>query len=381
MSHGDTVVKPPEGFVLVAHSETIRSAAMKNDIKKIYGVQFHPEVEHTEHGELILKNFLEKVCGIKTKKILFQHSDILKTIRTKIGTKNAIAAVSGGLDSTVAATIVAKAIGKKLVPVHVDSGLMRKGTTEQVVKYFKKIGTKPVVLYKKREFLEALKGVNDPEQKRKIIGELYIDLFNDECKKHKNVGFLVQGTIYSDVIESKGSKYSVNIKSHHNVGGLPKNMKLKLIEPIRNLYTDQVRGLARKMKIPNEFIIQQPHPGPGYAIRVVGELTKERLERIQKADQIVVDEMKKAGWYKKVLHSFAVLTGTFSTSVKGDGRVYGEVVALRIVTSADRMTADWARLPYDLLQKMVSRITNEVTGVSRVVYDITTKPPATMEWE
>lgn len=384
MTHGDTVVQPPTGFELVAHSETIPSAAMQNVKKKIYGVQFHPEVEHTEHGELILKNFLTKVCNLNVNKvddISYNAKTIIKDIKNTIGDKYAIAAVSGGLDSTVAATLVAKAVGKKLIPIHVDSGLMRIGTTEQVVRYFNKLRVKPVILYRQKEFLKALKGVKDPEQKRKIIGRLYIDLFNKECEKYKNVGFLVQGTIYSDVIESQGSKHSANIKSHHNVGGLPKDMNLELIEPIRSLYTDQVRSLAKKIKIPKEFIAQQPHPGPGYAIRIIGEVTEKRLKLLQKADEVLVNEMKKAGLYEKVLHSFVVLTGSESTSVKGDGRVYGEVVALRIVSSRDRMTADWAKIPYELLQKIVSRITSECPEVSRVVYDITTKPPATIEWE
>lgn len=381
MSHGDTVVKPPIGFQFVAHSQNIPSAAMQNIKKKIYGVQFHPEVEHTEFGSLVLKNFIEKACRQKIVKQTFRFEDVLKQTKITVGSQKAIAAVSGGLDSTVAATIIAKAIGKQLIPVHVDSGLMRAGTTQQVIKYFKGLGIEPIVLYKQKEFIKALKGAVDPELKRKIIGKLYIDLFNEECKKHKDVGFLVQGTIYSDVIESQGSKHSANIKSHHNVGGLPKDMKLKLIEPIRTLYTDQVRTLAKKMKIPKEFITQQPHPGPGYAIRIIGEVNKQRLNLVQKADEIVIDEMKKSKLYEKVLHSFAVATGTSSTSVKGDGRVYGEVIALRIVSSKDRMTADWTKIPYDVLQKISSRITNEVSGVSRVVYDITTKPPATIEWE
>lgn len=382
MSHGDMVVKPPRGFELVAHSETIPSAAMKNDSKKIYGVQFHPEVEHTEHGQLILRNFLELVCNVRVAKQKFESSRIIESIRKTVRDKYAIAAVSGGLDSTVAATLAARAIGKKLVPIYIDSGLMRTGTRDKVKSFFRKyLGITPVILNRQKEFSKALKGVIDPEVKRKIIGKLYIDLFDQECKKHKNVGFLVQGTIYSDVIESKGSKHAANIKSHHNVGGLPKNLKLELIEPIRELYTDQVRSLAKKLGIPSEFTTEQPHPGPGYAIRIIGEVTSKRLEIVRNADEIVVEEIKKAGWYKKVLHSFAVLTGASSTSVKGDGRVYGEVVALRIVASRDRMTADWARIPYSTLQKIVSRIMNEVEGVSRVVYDITTKPPATIEWE
>jgi GMP synthase (glutamine-hydrolysing) len=382
MSHGDTVLTPPRGFSLIGESEGIKSAAMANEKKKIYGVQFHPEVEHTEHGNLILKNFLEKICKVSIKKQALATEDIIVDLKMKIGKNKAIAAVSGGLDSTVAATLAAKAIGKNLIPIHVESGLMRKGTTEKVVKFFnKKLHIKPVILKKQKEFLSALAGKSDPEEKRKAIGKLYIDLFQEECKKYKDVKFLVQGTIYSDVIESKGTKHSANIKSHHNVGGLPENLKLTLVEPIRHLYTDQVRVLAKEINIPDEIIRQQPHPGPGYAIRILGEVSKERLILMQKADEIVIEEIKSFGWYNKLLHSFPVLTGARSTSVKGDGRVYGEVVAIRAVTSIDRMTADWAKLPPELLQKITSRITNEIPEISRVVYDITTKPPATMEWE
>lgn len=381
MSHGDTVVELPKGFELVGHSETIPSAAIQNDKKKIYGVQFHPEVEHTEYGQLILRNFLLLICKAKIEKSKFDKKSAIDEIKYKIGYKKAIAAVSGGLDSTVAATLVTKAIGKQLIPIHIDSGLMRAGTVEKVKSYFKRLGINVIILKKQKEFIQSLKGITDPEEKRKRIGKLYIDLFENECKKIKNVQYLVQGTIYSDVIESHGSKHSANIKSHHNVGGIPKDLKLELIEPIRNLYTDEVRLLAKDLKIPKSFIYEQPHPGPGYAIRIIGELTKERLIRIQKADEIIIEEMKKAKLYENVLHSFAILTGARSTSVKGDGRVYGEVVALRIVTSRDRMTADWAKIPNKILQNIVSRITNEDPGVSRVVYDITTKPPATIEWE
>lgn len=381
MSHGDEVLSPPPGFSFIAESETIKGAVMTNEKKKIYCVLFHPEVEHTEHGSLVFKNFL-KICGIAIKKREFDSKAMIQKIKKTIGDKKVLAAVSGGLDSTVTATLVAKAIGKNLIPVHVDSGLMREGTTERVQDFFEQhLKIKPVILYKEAEFLKALKGKIDPEEKRKAIGKLYIDLFEEEMKNHTDVGFLAQGTIYSDVIESKGSKHAANIKSHHNVGGLPEYLALELIEPIRNLYTDQVRELAKKLGIPHDLIHQQPHPGPGYAIRIIGEVTKERLSVVQKADGIVVEEMKKANWYEKVIHSFAILTGIKSTSVKGDGRVYGEVVALRILTSKDRMTADWAKVPYDLLQKITSRITNEIPQVSRVVYDITTKPPATMEWE
>lgn len=381
MSHGDEVLSPPPGFSFTAESETIKGAAMSNEKKRIYGVQFHPEVEHTEHGNLILQNFLS-ICKVKTKKHTVDLKKVIREIKKTVKNKKAIAAVSGGLDSTVAATLVAKAIGKNLIPVHVASGLMREGTTKRVNEFFTKVlHVKPVILSKQKEFLNKLRGKTDPEEKRKVIGKLYIDLFQAEVKKRKDVAFLVQGTIYSDVIESSGTKHAANIKSHHNVGGLPDSLKLKLIEPVRELYTDQVRVLARQLGIPASFIREQPHPGPGYAIRILGEVTVNRLAMIQKADAIVIEEMQKAGWYEKVLHSFPILTGARSTSVKGDGRVYGEVVALRVITSKDRMTADWAKLPNTLLQKITSRITNEIPQVSRVVYDITTKPPATMEWE
>ena len=382
MSHGDEVLTPPPNFSFIGESETIKGAAIANEKRKIYGVQFHPEVEHTEHGNLILRNFVEKICNIPTKKQTLKIEAIVENLKKTIGKHRAIAAVSGGLDSTVAATLMAKAIGQNLIPIHVESGLMRKGTTAKVVKFFtKKLRIKPVILRKEKEFLLALKGKSDPEEKRKAIGKLYIDLFQEESKKYRNVKFLVQGTIYSDVIESKGTKHAANIKSHHNVGGLPQSLRLTLIEPIRYLYTDQVRRLAKKLSIPDEIIKTQPHPGPGYAIRILGEVTHRRLTIMQKADNIVIEELKRFGWYDKLLHSFPVLTGVKSTSVKGDGRVYGEVMAIRAVTSTDRMTADWAKLPRELLQKLTSRITNEIPEISRVVYDITTKPPATMEWE
>lgn len=382
MSHGDEVLTPPPGFIFIGESETIRGAAIANEKRKIYGVQFHPEVEHTEHGNLILRNFVEKICNIPTEKHSLKIKNIVDDLKKTIGGHKAIAAVSGGLDSTVAATLTLKAIGQNLIPIHIESGLMRQGTTAKVVRFFtNKLHVKPVILEKQKEFLGVLKGKTDPEEKRKAIGKLYIDLFQEECKKYKDVKFLLQGTIYSDVIESKGTLHAANIKSHHNVGGLPESLRLTLIEPIRYFYTDQVRSLAKKLNIPDEIIREQPHPGPGYAIRILGEVNKKRLTIMQKADNIVVEEMKRFGWYQKLLHSFPVLTGVKSTSVKGDGRVYGEVVAIRAVTSTDRMTAGWAKLPAKLLQKLTSRITNEIPEISRVVYDITTKPPATMEWE
>lgn len=382
MSHGDLVTKLPKGFSFIAHTENIASAAIANEKAKIYGVQFHPEVEHTEHGMLVLRNFIEKICDIKTVKKQIDVIEIIENIKNNIGAKKAIAAVSGGVDSTVAASLVAKAIGKNLTVIYVDNGLMRVGTDLEVKYIFgKTLKINLIVIDAKKLFLEKLKGITDPETKRKIIGLLYINLFQNEAKKIKNVDFLVQGTIYSDVIESKGTKNAAKIKSHHNVGGLPKKIGLKLIEPLRELYKDEVRQIGLKLKLPRSVVYKQPLPGPGQAIRIIGEVTKERLEKQHKADQIIIEEIKKAGYYNKVFQSFPIMTGVKSTAVKGDGRFYGEVVALRIYDSSDIMSASWSRLPYDLLQKIVFRITNEVPNVSRVVYDITTKPPATMEWE
>ncbi len=382
MSHGDTVVSLPQGFKLLAHSETIKSAAIAHQAKKIYGVQFHPEVEHTQCGNLILFNFVKKICQVKTKKNSINVADIIKNIQKMVGKDKVIAAVSGGVDSTVAAVLVAKAVGKQLTVVYADNGLMRLGTREEVATIFqKKLKVKVRIISCQKKFLDALAGVSDPEQKRKIIGKLYIDLFEKEAKKLKGVKFLVQGTIYSDVIESQGTKHAAKIKSHHNVAGLPSKMNLRLLEPLRYFYKDEVRLIGQKLGLPKDITHKQVFPGPGHAIRIIGPITKERLEKQQLADKIVVEEIKKAGWYDKVFMSFPILTGVNTTAVKGDGRFYGEVIALRIIHSKDVMTTTWARLPYDLLQKITSRLTNEVPNVSRVVYDITTKPPATMEWE
>lgn len=382
MSHGDTVTKPPAGFEFTAHSDSIASAAMINETKKIYCVQFHPEVEHTEHGMLILRNFVEKICKIPVSDQSVRVETLIKNIKKTIGTKHAIAAVSGGVDSTVAAALVGKAIGKHLTVIYVNNGLMRTGVRNEVREIFEKnLAIDLRIIDCEELFLKRLKDVIDPEEKRKIIGNLYIELFDQEAAKLENVEFLVQGTIYSDVIESKGSKHADKIKSHHNVGGLPEDMNLKLIEPLREFYKDEVREIGLKLGLPKEAVNKQPFPGPGQAIRIIGEITKDRLDKQQKIDQIVLEEIVNAGLYDSIFQSFPVLTGAMSTAVRGDGRFYGEVVALRIYDSSDIMSASWARLPYDFLQKLVSRITNEVPEVSRVVYDITTKPPATMEWE
>ena len=382
VSHGDTVVSLPPGFEMTAETESVHYAAAANLDSKIFAVQFHPEVEHTTYGLEILKNFVTKVCGLKIQKHQISVDDLIKSVKTAVGGGKVICAVSGGVDSSVTAALLGKAIGSRLYPIYVESGLMRRGTKEDVKLIFKKhLGIEPVIVEAQRIFLQKLKGITDAEQKRKIIGQLYIDLFSQEAEKIKDVEFLAQGTIYSDVIESQGTKKADKIKSHHNVGGLPEKMHLKLIEPLRTFYKDEVRAIGLKLGLPPEVVNKQVFPGPGQAIRIVGEVTPERLEMQQQADEIVLAEIKKAGLYDKVYMSFPIMTNTVSTAVKGDSRQLLEVAALRVIESKDVMTTTWAKLPYELLQKISSRIVNEVPGISRVVYDVTTKPPATMEWE
>jgi len=402
MSHGDEVVALPKGFETLGSTEHVPFAFVEDRKRKIIGLQFHPEVEHTENGSQILKNFVgicegrhpdrvrRRVEGSRDSSTSLgmtsrEIEEITKSIKEKVGKSYVIGAVSGGVDSTVAGVLTAKAIGDRFIPMYVDNGLMRKGTEEHVVGVFKGIGTKPIVVDAVGEMLKRLKGITDSEEKRKIIGNFYIEIFEKEMnkllKKNLPVKFLLQGTIYSDVIESQGTKHASKIKSHHNVGGLPKNMKLQLLEPLRNFYKDEVREIGRNLGLPDEFVGKQPFPGPGYAVRIRGEVTKERLEHEKKADLIVLDELKKANILDNVFLSFPVMTGAYSTAVKGDGRHFGEVVALRVIESKDIMTSSWSRLPYDVLQRISSRIVNEVPGISRVVYDVTTKPPATMEWE
>ncbi|MBI2009991.1 MAG: glutamine-hydrolyzing GMP synthase [Candidatus Chisholmbacteria bacterium] len=382
MSHGDTVLEPPKGFDMIASTADIKGGAMHDEKRKIYCIQFHPEVEHTRFGKLMLRNFVAEICGLKTKNHRTDLKGLIAQIKRDIGRANALCAVSGGVDSTVAAALVARAVGKQLVPVYIESGLMRLGTAEEVRQIFtKQFKIQPVIVEARKEFLTALKGVKDPEEKRQAIGALYIKLFEKEAKKHKGMDVLVQGTIYSDVIESKGTKHADKIKSHHNGGGLPKELGVKLVEPLRGYYKDEVRKIGRRLGLPRRLVQKQVFPGPGQAIRIVGAVTEKRLAQQQQADQIVLEEMEKSGWLKRVYMSFPIMTGAPSTAVKGDGRFFGEVVALRIIESKDVMTTNWARLPHSLLQKMSSRIVNEVPDVSRVVYDITTKPPATMEWE
>ncbi len=382
MSHGDFVEQAPTGFSVVAITATITTAAIENVSKKIYCVQFHPEVTDTKNGTQILRNFIEKVCGEKVSPVKLELDPIIANIQKTVGTAKVICAVSGGVDSTVAAYLMGKAIGKQLIPVYVESGLMRPGTVERVREIFtKQIEANLVVVDAQKRFLDALSGKTDPEEKRKIIGKLYVDIFQEIALAHKDAEFLGQGTIYSDVIESKGTKHASHIKSHHNVGGLPEGMKLTLLEPLRNYYKDEVRALGEMAGLTHEAVWEQPFPGPGYAVRIRGEVTAPRLAQVKIADSIVVEEMKAAGIYEKQFQCFAVMTGALSTAVKGDGRMFSEVVAIRAYESTDIMTSRWSHIPFNVLGKISARIVNEVPNVSRVVYDITTKPPATMEWE
>ncbi len=383
MSHGDTVMKLPEGFEVLGETEKVKFAAVANREKQWFGVQFHPEAEHTEEGKKILANFAVKVCGERVKERRIQIEEMVEKVRQEVGEKKVIMAVSGGVDSTVAAVVIGKAIGKNLIPVYVKSGLMRPKTEEWVRYVFEELlETGLVVVEAEERFKQVLAGVTDPEEKRKRVGKLYIEIFKEEASKHEGVEFLGQGTIYSDVVESKGGgKHSAKIKSHHNVGGLPKELGFKLVEPLRELYKDEVRELGRELGLPEEVVRQQPFPGPGFAIRIRGEVTWERLAKEKQADAIVLEEIEKAGLMGKVFQCFAVMTGAKSTAVKGDGREFGEVVAVRAYESQDVMTSRWARIPDEVLDRIARRIVSEVSGISRVVYDISTKPPATMEWE
>ncbi|SNZ09194.1 GMP synthase (glutamine-hydrolysing) [Persephonella hydrogeniphila] len=384
MSHGDRVTKLPDGFEPIARTFNAPFAAIRNKEKQIWGVQFHPEVSHTYMGKEILENFAVRICGCSqdwTMGNFLMEKEV--EIRKMVNGKKAICALSGGVDSSVAAVLVYNAIGENLTCIFVDNGLLRKGEREQVEKTFRDHFHIPLIVVDARErFLKALKGVTDPEQKRKIIGNLFIEVFEEEAKKIPDVEFLVQGTLYPDVIESVSVKGpSAVIKTHHNVGGLPEKMNLKLIEPLRELFKDEVRELGKELGLPDEIIYRQPFPGPGLAIRIIGEVNKNDLEILREADAIVVEEVKKAGLYRDLWQSFAVLLPIHTVGVMGDYRTYEKVIAIRAVESTDGMTADWARLPYDLLDRIMRRIINEVKGVNRVVYDITSKPPGTIEWE
>jgi len=379
MSHGDEVVRVSDSFETFGTTETIPHAVIENHNKKIYGIQFHPEVVHTEFGTQILGNFL-KICGLTPKKSEIDQEfvdNLIKDIKDSVGDEKAICALSGGVDSSVAALLVHKAIGKNLVSVYVDSGLMRHGETDTLKKIFKDHYRMNVdIVDAKSEFLKALRGIVDPEEKRKIIGKVFIQVFEKEAIK-TGAKFLVQGTIYPDVIESSGTKHSQKIKSHHNVGGLPENMNLVLVEPLRNFYKDQVRKIGEILGLSESITQRQPFPGPGLAVRIIGEVTEEKLEILRKADAIVTDELKDI----KLWQAFAVFTGIKTTGVRGDNRAYGETIAIRAIEAKDAMSANFARLPYDILEKISVRIVTEIPEVNRVVYDITNKPPATMEWE
>ncbi len=385
MSHGDQVTRLPKGFERIAHTGNSPIAAFRNLKRKIYGVQFHPEVVHTPMGPKIIENFLFKVCRLKgnwTPKSFVR--DAIESIQSRVNGDHVVLGLSGGVDSSVAATLVHKAVGKKLTCIFVDTGLLRLKERERVRKIFKNhLRMNIKIVDASNKFLRALKGVEDPEKKRKIIGRVFIEIFQREAKKLGHVPFLAQGTLYPDVIESVSvhGGPSVMIKSHHNVGGLPKGMKFKLIEPLRELFKDEVRVVGRSMGLPSELIDRQPFPGPGLAVRIIGKITKERCDLLREADWIVMDEIKKAGLYKELWQAFAVLLPIKSVGVMGDERTYENVIAVRAVRSQDGMTADWARLPDHVLARISNRIINEVRGINRVCYDISSKPPATIEWE
>jgi len=384
MSHADKIIEMPHGFIRLVHTENSSYAAIADRNKKIYALQFHPEVVHTQGGKKILHNFVFKICGCSP--TWDMHSFVereIEHIRKTVGKYRVVCALSGGVDSTVTAVLVHKAVGDALTCIFVDNGVLRAEEREKVEDMLRKnfhINLK--VVDASERFLNRLKRVRDPERKRKIIGAEFIKIFEEEAKKIKGVKFLAQGTLYPDVIESVSFKGpSATIKSHHNVGGLLKRMKLKLIEPLRELFKDEVRELGRELGIPDEILYRHPFPGPGLAIRCIGEVTRERLDILRQADKIVLEEVKKFGWYNKVWQSFAVLLPVRTVGVMGDERTYEHVIAVRAVHSVDGMTADWVRLPYELLEKISNRIINEIKGVNRVVYDITSKPPGTIEWE
>jgi GMP synthase (glutamine-hydrolysing) len=384
MSHGNAIVDAPPGFVVTATTAGAPVAALEDRERALYGVQFHPEVAHTERGQEVLKAFLYDVCGCRP---TWTNSSIIEQavaeIRAQVGSERVICGLSGGVDSSVAAALVHKAVGDQLTCVFVDNGLMRLDEPEQVDDMFRRQFQIDLLHVKAADrFISVLDGVSDPERKRKLIGETFIRVFEETARDLADEGarFLVQGTLYPDIVESGGGD-NANIKSHHNVGGLPDDMDFELVEPLRHLFKDEVRAVGEELGLPEDIVWRQPFPGPGLAVRIIGAITPERLEILRYADAIVVEEIRRAGLYREIWQSFAVLPAVRTVGVMGDGRTYEYPIVIRAVTSDDAMTADWARLPADVLERMASRIINEVAGVNRVAYDITSKPPGTIEWE
>ena len=382
MSHSDSIISVPDGFTITASTPEAPVAAFEDPDKGLFGVQFHPEVVHTPRGQEILETFLHKACGARP---TWTNTSIIETaieqIRVQVGSDKVLCALSGGVDSAVAAAMVHKAVGSQLTCVFVDTGMMRLGEGAEVEETFRGQFHAEVIHVKAKEsFMEVLRGVEEPEAKRKAIGETFIRTFEWVAKDHKDCRFLVQGTLYPDVVES-GTKDAATIKSHHNVGGLPEDMDFELVEPLRALFKDEVRRVGEELGLPEEILWRQPFPGPGLAVRIIGEVTEERLDILRAADAIVTEEVRKAGLWRELWQSFAVLPAIRSVGVMGDERTYAYPIVIRAVTSEDAMTADWARLPHDLLDRMANRIINEVQGVNRVAYDITSKPPGTIEWE
>ncbi|WP_162829154.1 glutamine-hydrolyzing GMP synthase [Bacillus methanolicus] len=382
MSHGDLVVEAPEGFTVDAVNPSCPIASISDERRNLYAVQFHPEVRHSVYGNEILKNFVFGVCGCRGDWSMENFIEMkIEKIRQTVGDKKVLCALSGGVDSSVVAVLVHKAIGDQLTCIFVDHGLLRKGEAESVMKTFADgFNMNVIKVDAKERFLNKLEGVTDPEQKRKIIGNEFIYVFDDEAAKLEGIEFLAQGTLYTDIIES-GTATAQTIKSHHNVGGLPEDMKFKLIEPLNTLFKDEVRALGTELGIPDEIVWRQPFPGPGLGIRVLGEITEEKLEIVRESDAILREEIKKAGLDREIWQYFTVLPDIRSVGVMGDARTYDYTIGIRAVTSIDGMTSDWARIPWDVLEVISTRIVNEVNHVNRVVYDITSKPPATIEWE
>ncbi len=382
MSHQDQVIAAPEGFRVVATTAGSAVAAMEDPENRLYGVQFHPEVAHTQRGNEILKAFLYEVC--EASPTWTSHSIIesqIAAVRSQVGSSKVVCGLSGGVDSAVAAALVHAAVGDQLTCIFVDHGLLRAGEAEQVESTFRSHFAVELIHVKAEDrFLEALAGVTDPEEKRRIIGETFIRVFEDAAASVGDARFLVQGTLYPDVVES-GSASAATIKTHHNVGGLPDDMTFELVEPLRDLFKDEVRAVGEELGLPEEIVWRQPFPGPGLAVRVIGEVTRERLDLLRAADFIVLEEIRRAGLYREIWQAFGVLPAIRTVGVQGDGRTYAYPLILRAVTSDDAMTADWARLPYELLERISSRVINEVPGINRVAYDISSKPPATIEWE